>query len=110
MLKRKCNEARWDYLRDLANNMHDKKEYKLFWNYVNSKRRGLNDLTVIKLDNGNTLTDESDISECMNKIFASVFTRGNTENILQHSHRSLQMIASVFSTVQLMKLRSCLKI
>lgn len=25
MLKRKCNEARWDYLRNLANNMHDKK-------------------------------------------------------------------------------------
>ena len=51
--------------------MHDKKEYKLFWNYVNSKRGGSNDLTVIKLGNGNTLTDESGISECMNKFFAS---------------------------------------
>ena len=48
MLKRKCDEARWDYLGNLANNMHDKKEYKLFWNYVNSKRGGSNDLTVIK--------------------------------------------------------------
>jgi hypothetical protein len=81
MLKRKCNKARWDYLKDLANNMHDKKEHKLFWNYVNSKRGGSNDLTVIKLDNGNMLTDESDISECMNKFFASVFTHENTENI-----------------------------
>ena len=74
MLKRKCNEARWDCLRNSANKMHDKKEYKLFWNYVDSKRGGSNDF-MIKLDNGNI------ISECMNKIFASVFTRENTENI-----------------------------
>ena len=78
MLQRKCNEARWDYLRNLANN---KKEYKHFDNFVNSKRGGSNDLTVIKLGNGNTLTDESDISECMSKFFATVFTRENTEKI-----------------------------
>ena len=63
MLKKKCNKARWEYLKDLASNMHDKKECKLFWNSVNSKRKGSNDLTVIKMDNGSTLTDERDISE-----------------------------------------------
>ena len=42
--------------------------------YVNSKRKGSNDLTVIKMDNGSTLTDEREISECMNEFFASVFT------------------------------------
>ena len=39
MLKQKCNEARWEYLKDLASNVHDKKEHKLFWNYVNSNRK-----------------------------------------------------------------------
>ena len=61
--------------------MHDNKECKLFWNYVNSKRKGSNDLAVFKLDNGSTLTDEREISECMNEFFASVFTRENLENI-----------------------------
>ena len=68
-------------MKDLASNMHDNKECKLFWNYVNSKRKGSNDLTVIKLDNGSTLTDEREISECMNEFFAPVFTRENLENI-----------------------------
>ena len=81
MLKKKCNTARWEYLKDLASNMHGNKECKLFWNYVNSKCKGSNDLTVIKMDNGSTLTDEREISECMNEFFASVFTRENLENI-----------------------------
>lgn len=63
MLKNKCNQARWEYLKDLTSNMHGKKEHKLFWNYVNSKRK--------------LLTDECDISERMNKFF----TRENLENI-----------------------------
>ena len=46
-----------------------------------SKRRGSNDLTVIKLDNGNSLTDESVISECMNNFFTSVVARENLESI-----------------------------
>ena len=33
------------------------------------------------MDNGSTLTDEREISECMNEFFASVFTRENLENI-----------------------------
>ena len=43
-----------------------KKNIKLFSNYVNSKRKGSNDLTFDKLDNGSKLTDECDISEHMN--------------------------------------------
>ena len=54
--------------------MHDSSEHKLFWNYVQSRRKGSNDLIVIKLDNGNVLTNEDDIAECMNEYFASVFT------------------------------------
>lgn len=62
MLIKKCNTARWEYLKDLASNMHENKECELFWNYINSKRKGSNDLTVIKMDNGSTLTDEREIS------------------------------------------------
>ena len=80
LLKKACNEARWEYLNNLANNMHDKGEHKLFWNYVKSRRKGSNDLIVIKLDNGDTLTNEADIVEYMNEYFASVFTTENLES------------------------------
>ena len=51
-------QARWQYLDKLANNVHDSSEHKLFWNYVQSRRKGSNDLIVIKLDNGNVLTNK----------------------------------------------------
>ena len=44
---------------------------------MQSKRKGSNDLIVIKLDNGNVLTNKDDIAECMNEYFASVFTAEN---------------------------------
>ena len=81
LLKKACNEARWEYLNNLADNMHDKGEHKLFWNYVKSKCKGSNDLIVIKLDNGDTLTNKADIAECMNEYFASVFTTENLESL-----------------------------
>ena len=102
MLKKKCNTARWKYLKDLASNMHDNKECKLFWNYVNSKRKRSNDLTVIKMDNGSTLTDEREISECMNEFFASVSLE-KTYRIFHHSNRSSQTIVLVFFNAPLMK-------
>lgn len=43
---------------------------------------GSNDLIVIKLDNGTTLTNAGDISEYMNEHFASVFTTENFENFI----------------------------
>ena len=60
--------------------MHDNSEHQLFWNYVQSRRKGSNDLIVIKMDNGNVLTNEGDIAECMNEYFASVFTAENFDS------------------------------
>ena len=60
--------------------MYDNNEHKLFWNYVQFGRKGSNDLIVIKLDNGNVLANERDISEIMNEYFASVFTTENFDN------------------------------
>ena len=56
MLKKKCSKAWWEYLKDLASKVHNKKEHTLFWTYFNSKRKGCNDL--IKLDQVSILTDE----------------------------------------------------
>ena len=64
--------------------MHDNCEHKFFWNYVQSRRKGSNDLIVIKLDNGNVLTNEGDIAECMNEYFASVFTAKKKLVIFHH--------------------------
>ena len=69
LLKKECNKARWEYLDKLANDMHDNSKHKLFWNYVQSRRKRFNDLIVIKLDNNNVLTNEGDIAECMNEYF-----------------------------------------
>ena len=38
---------------------------------MQSRRKGSNDLIVIKLKNGNMLTNEGDIAECMDEYFAS---------------------------------------
>lgn len=60
--------------------MHDNSEHKLFWNYVQSRGKGSNDLIVIKLDNDNVLTNKDDIAESMNEYFSSVFTAENFVN------------------------------
>ena len=44
---------------------------------MRSRRKGTNDLIVLKLDNGDILTNESDIAESMNEYFASIFTNEN---------------------------------
>ena len=64
LLKKECNKARREYLDKLANHMHDNSKHKLFWNYVQSRRKRSNDLIVIKLDNNNVLANEGDIAEC----------------------------------------------
>lgn len=73
MFKKKCNMVWWEYLKDLVSNMYDNKECKFFWNYVNLKCKGFNDLIVIKMDNGSILIDECEIFECMNEFFVLVF-------------------------------------
>ena len=50
MLKKKCNKAWWEYLKDLATKVHNKKEHTLFLTYFNSECKGCNDLRVIRLD------------------------------------------------------------
>lgn len=86
LLKKVCNEAHWEYLNKLVINMHDKDEHKLFWNFVKSKRKVSNDLIVIKLDNGDTLTNEADIAESMIEYFASVLATENLEDFPSFEH------------------------
>ena len=40
MLKKKCNKAWWEYLKDLASKVHNKKEHTLFSTYFNSECKG----------------------------------------------------------------------
>lgn len=47
---------------------------------MQSKRKGSNDLIVIKLDDDNVLTNDGGIAECMNEYSASVFTAENLVN------------------------------
>ena len=80
MLKKKCNKAWWEYLKDLASKVHNKKEHTLYSTYFNSERKGCNDLRVLKLDQASILTNECGISERI-KYFESVLTQENLENI-----------------------------
>ena len=52
----------------------------LFWNYLQSRRKGSNDLIFIELDYGRVLTNKGGIAECMNEYFSSVFTAENFDN------------------------------
>ena len=100
LLKKKCNKARWEYLDKLANDMHDKSVHKLSWNYVQSRRKGSNDLIVIKLHNGNVLTNEDDIAECMNE-YLLPFLQPKTLIIFHHLIKLLKTRILVFYTVHL---------
>ena len=100
LLKKECNKARWEYLNNLANNLHDRSEHKLFWNYVQSRRKGSNVLIVIKLDNGNMLTNESDIAECMNETLHQ-FLQMKTSKIFHHLIKLSKIRTLVFCTVYL---------
>ncbi|CAB4027117.1 Hypothetical predicted protein [Paramuricea clavata] len=48
-LKRKCNEARWRYITDLAQDLTDNDNPKPFWNFVKSKCKGTNKLISLKV-------------------------------------------------------------
>jgi hypothetical protein len=45
MVKTKCNIARWEYINSLAQKISSN-DAKQFWRYVNSKRKGTNDLII----------------------------------------------------------------
>ena len=47
-LKKVCDQAKWDYLDKLADNLHTNDDKKLFWNYVSTKRKGTNEFNFFK--------------------------------------------------------------
>lgn len=85
--KKACNQARWEYLKQLSAKTANEGDSKLFWNYVCSRRSGTNNLVALKVDT-DTLTDHKDIADSFNRYFASVFT---TEN-LTHLPNFLQVV------------------
>jgi hypothetical protein len=79
-LKRKCNEARWRYITDFAQDLTDNNNPKPFWNFVKSKYKGTNKLISLKVGEY-VLNDDQGIADSMNSYFSSVFTVGNYDNI-----------------------------
>ena len=73
MVKRDCNSARRSYVNkpseELAGN-----NPKAFLKYVNSKRKGTNDLILFKVGD-KEITDDMEIAESMNTYFSTVFTK-----------------------------------
>ena len=78
LVKRNCNSARRKYITDLSEEITQNNS-KPFWQYVNSKRKGTNDLVLLKLGE-NEITDDMDIAESMNTYFSSVFTEENLQD------------------------------
>ena len=78
-IKRKCNEARWNFLNNLASQLVEDENPKPFWNYVKSKRKGTNNLVSLKVGDS-ILTDDYSIACSMNSYFSSVFTLEHYDN------------------------------
>ena len=72
-LKKKCNLAKWQHLKELADKMKSENNPKPFWNYIKSLRKGTNDLVLLK-EGEKVITDEYSIAQEMNCYFSSVFT------------------------------------
>ena len=100
--KKACNQARWEYLKQLSVKTANEGDSKLFWTYVRSRRNGTNNLVALKVDT-DTLSDHKDIADSFNRYFASVFTSENlthlpnfpqvvrTENLTQVSTTPIQV-------------------
>ena len=73
-LKKKCNSAKWQHLKELADKMKSENNPKPFWNYIKSLRKGTNDLVLLREGN-KEITDEYGIAGEMNYYFSSVFTK-----------------------------------
>ena len=73
-MKKKCNSAKWNHLKDLANKLKFEKNAKPFWSYIKSKRKGTNELVLLKERNQEATCDH-DIAQQMNEYFSSVFTQ-----------------------------------
>lgn len=72
LVKNNCNFARREYINDLTGKLKWN-DAKPFWKYVNSKRKGTNNLVLLKVEN-QEITDDLGIAESMNTYFSSVFT------------------------------------
>lgn len=77
MVKRACNSAHYEYINDLSTKLKWNNA-KPFWKYINSKRKGTNNLVLLKVDN-EEIIDDLDIAESMNTFFSSVFTEESFE-------------------------------
>ncbi|CAB4020675.1 Hypothetical predicted protein, partial [Paramuricea clavata] len=78
MVKRKCNLARQSYVDDLIEELKVNNA-KPFWKYVNSKRKGTNNLVLLKVAD-REITNDMEIAESMNTYFSSVFTDETYDN------------------------------
>ena len=73
-LKKKYNSAKWQHLKELTEKLKTDNNAKPLWNYIKSKRKGTNDLVLLKED-GKEITDDEGIAQEMNLYFSSVFTQ-----------------------------------
>ena len=73
LLKKKCNSAKWQHLKELADKLKLDNNSNPFLNYIKLMRKGTNDLALLK-DGGNEITGERSIAQEMNLYFSSVFT------------------------------------
>jgi hypothetical protein len=97
MVKRKCNIARWEYINSLAGKISSN-DAKPFWRYVNSKRKGTNNLILLKTQDGE-ITNDSEIAESMNNYFSSVFTEETPENFPSMIQRTKDSVTNIECTV-----------
>ena len=97
-LKKKCNSAKWQHLKELTEKLKTDNNAKPFWNYVKSKRKGTNDLVLLKED-GKEITDDESIAQEMNLYFSSVFTQEQT-NLPEFSNMVNDRLSSILCTNQ----------
>ena len=97
MVKRKCNIARWEYINSLAETISSN-DAKPFWRYVNSKRKGTNNLILLKTQDGE-ITNDSEIAESMNNYCSSVFTKETFEKFPSMIQRTKDSLTNIECTV-----------
>ena len=73
-LKKKCNSAKWNHLKDLADKLTAENNSKPFWNHIKSLQKATNDLVFLK-ERVAEITSDQEIAQHMNAYFSSVFTR-----------------------------------
>ena len=78
LLKKKCNSAKWQHLKELADKLKFDNNSKPFWNHVKSMQKGTNDLMLLE-DSRNKITDEQSIAQETNLYFSSVFTHEQSD-------------------------------